>query len=202
MLPLFRWASCRAAHTFAPEEIPTSNPWSRPSARGRPDRVLVGHLDYLVHQLDIEHGGDESVPDALNLVQAGFVAKQGGHIPGFNRHDADARFVFAEEAADALQGAAAAQAGHESRHVAVHLAPQLMGLRNSALAKIGSPLRRISGVRPIKSRMLSVSMNAERNLRVWGVGSKLEPGGERCERAGQPQRDQRTQRRKAATGTA
>src|ERR1035441_4487250 len=33
MLPLSRWASCRADHTFPPEESPTRDPWSRPSAR-------------------------------------------------------------------------------------------------------------------------------------------------------------------------
>ena len=54
---------------------------------GRLDGVFVGHLDHLVDQRHVEHGGDEAVADALDLVQARLVAQQGGDVLRLDGHD-------------------------------------------------------------------------------------------------------------------
>src|SRR4030042_808817 len=44
------------------------------------DRVLIAHLDHLVHHLHVQNRRDEAVADALDLVQARLGA-QGGRAP-------------------------------------------------------------------------------------------------------------------------
>jgi len=60
----------------------------RPAGRGREPvggrshRVLVGDLQHFVDQRHIEHRGNESVANALDLVQTGFMAEQRGGVFG------------------------------------------------------------------------------------------------------------------------
>jgi hypothetical protein len=91
------------------------------------DGVVVGHLDHLVDQRHIEYGGDEAVADALDLMQPGLVAQQGGHILRLDGHQVHVGFMLAEKLAHALQRAAAAHTGHETIDFAADLPPDLVG---------------------------------------------------------------------------
>jgi len=89
-------------------------------------RIFIAHLNHLVHQLHIEHGGNKTVADTLNLMQSRLMTKQGGDIPGLDRHNANLRLALAEKLADALQRPPAPHARHKRRNIAVHLPPQFM----------------------------------------------------------------------------
>ncbi len=87
------------------------------------DGVFVGDFDDIVHHFHIEDIGDESVADALDLVQAGFVSKKGGDVFGFDGDEFDVRFMFLEEFTHTLEASPAADTGDEAIDVPVHLSP-------------------------------------------------------------------------------
>jgi len=95
------------------DEIPTSRPKSRPRFTRDPDSVFIGYIKDFVHKIHIEH-----------CRHARFVAEERGDILRFDGDDAPVRVMFEQEA-NALQGAAAANAGNKASDVAVHLEPKL-----------------------------------------------------------------------------
>ena len=91
VLPLFsgRFASSIAAHTAAPEEMPTSTPSFRPISRAGGEGVLVLYGNDLIVDLRVQHVGDKAGADALDLVAAGHALAQnrgGGRLHGDDLH--------------------------------------------------------------------------------------------------------------------
>src|SRR5262249_29180281 len=95
--------------------------------------VVILNLDDLVHDAEVEHIGHEAGADTLDLVPAGL---QGlalhllrDHRAG-HRLDGDAleaRLALLDDLADAGNGAARADAGHEDVTLAVGVAPDFLG---------------------------------------------------------------------------
>ena len=85
------------------------------------DGVFVGDFDDFVDEIDIEDGGDEAIANALDLVEAWFVAQEGGGVFGFDGDDTDVGVLLFEVGADALEGAARTDAGDKAVYIALDL---------------------------------------------------------------------------------
>ena len=87
--------------------------------------LVVGHLDDLVDQLRLQHGGHKARADALNLVRAGSAAGEHVAVRGLDGHGPEARLARLDVLADAGQRAAGADAGDENVRLAIGVVPYL-----------------------------------------------------------------------------
>jgi len=87
------------------------------------------HLDDLVDDLGVEHGGDEAGADALELVRAGGTAGEDGRTGGLDGDDLHAGLAGLQHLADAGDGAAGADAGNHEVNLTVGVVPDFLGGR-------------------------------------------------------------------------
>ena len=93
-LPAFsgRRASSRAAHTAAPEEMPTSKSLFGGYAAGDGKGIVVLDADHLVVDRRVEHGGNETGADPLDQVRPLGAAGKHRRSIGFDGDDLDSGF--------------------------------------------------------------------------------------------------------------
>ena len=122
-----RAATWSAAHTAAPDEMPTRMPSLRADvARGR-DRVGELDVDDLVDDAPVEDGGDEVRADALDLVRTGRALRQQRRVGRLDGDDLGVGHALLEHLPDTGDGAARADAGDEVVDLALGVAEDLLG---------------------------------------------------------------------------
>ena len=113
-----------AAAMAVPPDPPSSSPSSRVDPPGGGEALGVGDRHHPVHHRGVVGGGPEVLADAFHQVGTSRPARV--HRPvGVGPDDLDRGVVLLEVAADPGDGAAGPDAGHEVRHPAPRLLPDL-----------------------------------------------------------------------------
>ncbi len=120
-----RFASSKAAHTAAPEEMPTSTPALRARGAARRKRILVLNRDDLVVDGGVEHLGHKARADALDGVRARRAAREDRRARGLDRDDVDVGVLGLEVATHAGDGTAGAHARDEDVDRPIGVLPNL-----------------------------------------------------------------------------
>src|SRR5271165_5278832 len=120
-----------------PGRNPDQHPFlTRGAARHR-DRVFVRYAIDFVVDLRVQNRRDEPGAGTLNLVRAGFTAREYGRCVRLDRYDVEARLALLDHLADARDGAAGSDRCNERVDVPVRVAPDLFGRRAAVDLRIG-----------------------------------------------------------------
>ena len=124
-----RRATCSAAQIAAPDEIPDQEPFLAGNPAGGGEGIVVGHAHDLVVDLGVEHFRHETGADALDRVRPLGAAGEYGRGVGLDRDQAQLGLALLENLADAGDRPARTDTGHDDVHLAVGIAPDLLGGR-------------------------------------------------------------------------
>ena len=81
--------------------------------------ILSGYLDDLVEEAGVGVAGDETGPDALDLVRTGLAAREDGGLLGLDRHNLERRIERLEVLAASGESSAGTDAANENVNLAI-----------------------------------------------------------------------------------
>ena len=114
--------SSSAAAMAAPEEMPTGRPSSAATSRAVAKALALAMRITPSITLLFEDVGDEAGADALDRMRAGLAAREHGAVLGLDGIDLEVGQARLQHLADAGDGAAGADAGHEDVELAAGIA--------------------------------------------------------------------------------